>query len=127
MITEGFFRLSAMVGFIIILLIILFGYLFFEPYITEKTITIKVQNKSQFGNEPGKYFVFTEEEVFYNANNYYHSKENAEELNNKIYPGTTYRVKVVGVYLPWLPRFRNIVKILEINGIPVVEDPIITN
>jgi hypothetical protein len=127
MITEGFFRLSAMVGFIIILLIILFGYLFFEPYITEETVTIKVQNKSQFGNEPGKYFVFTEEEVFYNANNYYHSKENADELNNKIYPGTTYRVKVVGIYLPWLPRFRNIIKILEINGIPVVEDAIITN
>ncbi len=127
MITEGFFRLSAMVGFIIILLIILFGYLFFEPYITEETVTIKVQNKSQFGNEPGKYFVFTEEEVFYNANNYYHSKENADELNNKIYPGTTYRVKVVGIYLPWLPKFRNIIKILEINGIPVVEDAIITN
>jgi hypothetical protein len=124
MISEGFSRLSAMIGFLIILLILLFGYLFFEPFLTEETITIKVINKSQFGNETGKYFVFTDEEVFYNDNNYYQSKENADELNEKIYPGTTYKVKVVGVYLPWLPRFRNIIKILEINGIPVIQSPI---
>ena len=124
MLSEGFSRLSAMIGFLIILLILLFGYLFFEPFLTEETITIKVINKSQFGNETGKYFVFTDEEVFYNDNNYYQSKENADELNEKIYPGTTYRVKVVGVYLPWLPRFRNITKILEINGIPVIQSPI---
>jgi hypothetical protein len=124
MLSEGFSRLSAMIGFLIILLILLFGYLFFEPFLTEETITIKVINKSQFGNETGKYFVFTDEEVFYNANNYYQSKENADELNGKIYPGTTYKVKVVGVYLPWLPRFRNITKILEINGISVIQSPI---
>jgi hypothetical protein len=127
MLSEGFFRLSAMIGFVIILLILLFSYLFFEPFLTEETITIKVINKSQFGNEPAKYFVFTDDEVFYNANNYYQSKENADGLNAKIYPGTTYRVKVVGIYLPWLPRFRNITKILEINGIPVIQDPIKQN
>ncbi|MBK7631478.1 MAG: hypothetical protein IPJ23_12380 [Ignavibacteriales bacterium] len=124
MISEGFFRLSAMVGFVIVLIILLFGYLFFEPFLTEDTISIKVINKSQFGNEPGKYFVFTENEVFYNSNNYYQNKENADELNDKIYPGTSYKVKVVGIYLPWLPRFRNIIKILEINGIPVIETPV---
>lgn len=124
MLSEGFFRLSAMIGFLIVLLIILFGYLFFEPFVTEETITIKVLNKSQFGNEPGKYFVFAQDEVFNNSDNYYHSKENADELNEKLYPGSTYKVKVVGLYIPWLPRFRNIIKILEINGIPVVESPI---
>ncbi|HQF41479.1 MAG TPA: hypothetical protein PK073_01110 [Ignavibacteriaceae bacterium] len=108
-----------MAGFIIILLVILFGYLFFEPYITEDTVTIKVINKAQFGNESGKYFVFTEDEVFSNSNNYYQNKENADELNQQIYPGSTYKVKVVGIYIPWLPRFRNIISILEINGIPV--------
>jgi hypothetical protein len=121
MMNEGFFRISAMIGFIIVLIIILFGYLFFEPFLTEDTINIKVINKSQFGNEPGKYFVFTVDEVFYNSNNYYQNKENADELNEKIYPGTSYKVKVVGLYIPWLPRFRNIIKILEINGIPVLE------
>lgn len=122
--SEGFFRLSALVGFIIVLLIILFGYLFFEPYLTEDTITINVINKAQFGNESGKYFVFTSDEVFNNSNNYYHNKENAEEINQQIYPGSTYKVKVVGIYLPWLPRFRNITEVLEINEIPVVKTPI---
>lgn len=116
--SEGFFRLSAMLGFVIVLLVILFGYLFFEPYITEETITIKVLNKSQFGNEQGKYFVFTQDEVFYNSNDYYQNKQNADELNDKIYPGSVYEVNVVGIYLPWLPRFRNITEILKINGIP---------
>ncbi len=125
--SEGFFRLSAMAGFLIVLLVLLFGYLFFEPFLTENTITIKVVNKAQFGNEPGKYFVFTEDEVFYNSNNYYQSKENADELNQQIYPGATYKVKVVGVYLPWLPRFRNITNVIEINGIPVIQGPIKKN
>jgi hypothetical protein len=127
MLSQGFFKLSAMIGFVIVILILLFGYLFFEPFLTEDTITIKVINKAQFGNEPGKFFVFSEDEVFYNSNNYYQSKENADELNDKIYPGTTYKVKVIGIYLPWLPRFRNIIKILEINGIPVIQDPIKQN
>lgn len=122
--SEGFFRLSAMVGFIIVLLIVLFGYLFFEPYLTEDTITIDVINKAQFGQESGKYFVFTSDEVFNNSNNYYHNKENADEINQKIYPGSTYKVKVVGIYLPWLPRFRNITEVLEINGIPVIQVPV---
>ena len=119
MISEGFFRLSAIVGFSIVLLVILFGYLFFEPYITEETITINVINKAQFGEEPGKYFVFTQNEVFYNSDNYYQNKENSEELYEKIFPGGEYEVKVVGVYLPWLPRFRNITEIVKINEIPV--------
>ncbi len=121
--SEKIFRLSAMAGVIIVLIVLLFGYLFFEPFLTESTIHIKVINKAQFGNEPGKYFVFTEEEVFYNSNNYYQNKENADELNANIYPGSSYKVNVVGVYLPWLPRFRNITKILEINGIPVLDIP----
>ncbi len=125
MLSEGFFRFSTIVGFFIIILIIVFGYLFFEPYITEEKITIKVLNKSQFGNEAGKYFVFTEEEVFYNSNDYYQNKENAAEINDIIYPGSTYKVKVVGVYLPWIPRFRNITEILEINGIPFAKNPVI--
>ncbi|MDP2364164.1 MAG: hypothetical protein Q8M94_10385 [Ignavibacteria bacterium] len=123
MLSEGVFRLSAMVGFVIVILVILFGYLFFEPYITEETITIKVLNKAQFGNEASKYFVFTLDEVFYNANDYYQNKENADELNEKIYPGSTYKVKVVGIYLPWLPRFRNITEILKINDIPELKTP----
>ncbi|MFZ2324106.1 MAG: hypothetical protein WAV89_10455 [Ignavibacteriaceae bacterium] len=124
MLSEKFFRLSVFAGFLIILLVLLFGYLFFEPFLTEEDITIKVTNKAKFGNEIGKYFVFTDDEVFLNANNYYQSKENADELDKMIYPGSSFKVKVVGIYLPWLPRFRNITQILEINEIPVSRDPI---
>jgi hypothetical protein len=118
MLSERFFSLAAVAGFIIILLVILFGYLFFEPFLTEETITIKVINKAKFGNEIGKYFVFTDDEVFLNADDYYQSKDNAEELNKIIFTGSSFKVKVVGLYLPWFPRFRNITKILEVNGIP---------
>lgn len=124
MLSEKFFRLSVFAGFLIILLVLLFGYLFFEPFLTEEDITIKVTNKAKFGNEIGKYFVFTDDEVFLNANNYYQSKENADELDKMIYPGSSFKIKVVGIYLPWLPRFRNITQILEINGTPVSRDPI---
>lgn len=124
MLSEKFFRLSVFAGFFIILLVLLFGYLFFEPFLTEETVDIKVVNKAKFGNEIGKYFVFAEDEVFLNADNYYQSKENADELDKLIYPGSKFKVKVVGVYIPWLPRFRNITKILEINGTPLARDPV---
>jgi hypothetical protein len=124
MLSEKFFRLSALAGFIIILLVLLFGYLFFEPFLTEETVTIKVINKAKFGNEVGKYFVFAPEEVFLNADNYYQNKDNADELDKIIYSGSNIKVKVVGVYLPWLPRFRNITKVLEVNGIPLAREPV---
>lgn len=124
MLSEKFFKVSVMLGFLIVLLVLLFGYLFFEPFLTEETITIRVINKAKFGNEIGKYFVFTEDEVFLNSDNYYQSKENADELDKIIYTGSNFKVKVVGVYIPWLPRFRNITKVLEVNGIPLSREPI---
>jgi hypothetical protein len=124
MLSEKFFRLSALAAFVIILLVLLFGYLFFEPFLTEETITIKVINKAKFGNEVGKYFVFAPDEVFLNADNYYQSKDNADQLDKLIYSGNEIKAKVVGVYLPWLPRFRNITKVLEVNGVPVAREPV---
>ena len=124
LLSEKFFKLSVLVGFLIILLVLLFGYLFFEPFLTEETITINVVNKAKFGNEIGKYFVFTDDEVFLNADNYYQNKENADEVDKIIYSGSKFKVKVVGVYLPWLPRFRNITKVLEVNGVPVRNEPV---
>lgn len=121
MISSKFVKLSVLAGIVIIFFVILFGYLFFEPYITEKEITITVINKEKFGNEPGKYFIFTADEVFTNSNNYYHSKSNADKLYPYFRPGAEYKVKVVGVYLPFFPRFRNIVSIKSINGVEFKE------
>jgi len=113
---AGFF------GIIVIFIVAVFGYLFFEPFLTEETITFKVTNKSLFGNESSKYFIFSEDEVFLNVNNAYQNKYNSDEIFEKIYIGNTVKVVVVGLYLPSIPRFRNITKLLEINGVEVKED-----
>jgi len=123
MLSEKFFKFSVMGAFIVILVVLLFGYLFFEPYITEDTVSIKVINKAKFGKEVGKYFVFTDDEVFLNSDNYYQNKDNADEIEKIINIGGNYKVKVVGVYLPWLPRFRNITKVIEANGVPLSREP----
>lgn len=112
MITSHIFKFSVFFGFIIILLTIIFGYLFFEPYLTEKEEVITIVNKEKWVGEPGKYFIFTENEVFLNANDYYQNKENANELYKQFKEGHTYRVKVVGIYIPFIPRFRNIINIV---------------
>lgn len=117
MISSKIMNLSVLAGIVIIFFVIVFGYLFFEPYITEKDITISVINKEKFGNQPGKYFIFTANEVFLNSDNYYHNKSNADKLYLYFRSGADYRVKVVGVYWPFLPRFRNIVSIRAINGV----------
>lgn len=113
MITSHIMKLSFFLGMIIVLIIILFGFLFFEPFLTETEEIITVINKERFMGEGGRYFIFTETEVFLNENNYYHNKENADELYPIFKKGYTYRVKVVGLYVPLIPRFRNITNIIE--------------
>ena len=116
MITSYMFRISMFASILIVLASILFGYLFFEPFLTEKEEIITVTNTQQWGKEPGKYFIFTEDEVFLNANDYYHNKTNADDLFPLFKRGYTYKVQVIGVYLPFLPRFRNIKSIMEFNS-----------
>ena len=105
------FRLAVFLGFVIVILTLIFGYLFFEPFVTKTEEVITVINTERWGNEQGKYFIFTDDEVFTNANNYYHNKDNADEIFSLFKPGYTYRITVVGVYMPFLPRFRNIINI----------------
>ena len=109
-------RLSFFFGVIILLIILVFGYLFFEPFLTEKEEMITVVNMEKWSGEHGKYFIFTKNEVFLDADNYYQDKHNADVLYPKFKKGYTYKVKVVGLYIPFIPRFRNIVEILEINS-----------
>ena len=116
MITSYIFRISLFAGIIIVLASVLFGYLFFEPFLTEKEEIITVTNMQKWGNESGKYFIFTEDEVFLNSDDYYHNKTNADELFPLFKRGYTYKVKVIGLYVPFLPRFRNIKSILEFNS-----------
>jgi hypothetical protein len=107
-------KISTFFGIVIVLCIIVFGFIFFEPLFTEESIDITVVSKAKWPGERGKYFIFTENELFLNEDNYYHNnKSNADELFPLFKEGNTYKVKVVGLYLPFLPRFRNILTIME--------------
>ncbi len=111
-------------GVIIVLSIIVFGFVFFEPFFTEEVVDIKVINKERWTGEKGRYFIFSDKEVFLNENNYYHNKSNADELYPLFNKGDSYKVKVVGLYIPFLPRFRNITNILEKKetNVPLPQD-----
>ena len=107
-------KISTFLGILVVLCIIVFGFIFLEPFFTEKVVDITVVNKAQWAGEKGKYFIFTNKEVFLNENNYYHNnKTNADELYPIFKEGNSYKVKVVGLYIPFIPRFRNILTILE--------------
>ncbi len=106
-------KLAIFLGVVIILVILIFGFLFFEPFFSETEESIVVVNKEIWKGEQQKYFIFTEDEVFLNVNNYYHNKSNADDLYPLFRVGKTYRVKIVGYYLPLIPRFRNIISIVE--------------
>jgi len=107
-------KFSTFFGIIIVLCVIVFGFIFFEPIFTEEVIDIKVVNKEKWSGEKGKYFIFTDKEVFLDENNYYHNnKTNADEIYPMFKAGNSYKVKVVGLYIPFIPRFRNILTILE--------------
>ena len=107
-------KFSTFFGIIIVFCVIVFGFIFFEPIFTEEVIDIKVVNKEKWSGEKGKYFVFTDKEVFLNENNYYHNnKTNADEIYPMFKAGNSYKVKVVGLYIPFIPRFRNILTVLE--------------
>jgi len=112
-------KISMIFGVLIVLCIIVFGFVFFEPFFTEEVIDIKVINKERWTGEKGRYFIFSDKEVFLNENNYYHNKSNADELYPLFNRGDSYRVKVVGLYIPFVPRFRNIVNIMEKKDINV--------
>ena len=101
------------ISLIIIFISLIYGYIFFEKFLTEKQITITVINSEKFGDEPGRYLIFTKDEVFEDANNYYHDKHNATEVFNKLEKGRTYTVKVVSFYWPFLPHFRNILEVVN--------------
>ncbi len=107
------YRLAVFLGFVTAIIILIFGYLFFEPFLTKTEEVITVTNIERWGNEDGKYFIFTDDEVFINVNDYYHNKHNANEIFTLFKLGYTYRVTVVGVYMPFIPRFRNITNIIE--------------
>jgi hypothetical protein len=91
------------------------SYLFLEKFLTEEEIVITIINKEKFGDEQEKYLIFTANEVFENSNKLYHGKSNADLVFKKLERGVTYRVTVAGIYLPNIPRLRNIIDVVGIE------------
>lgn len=94
---------------------LVFGYIYFEPVLTEREIVITIVNYEKFPKEPGKYYIFTKTELFENTNYRYHNKTNADQLIGRLIKGQTYKVKVVGFYFPSIHKFRNIIDIVDYN------------
>jgi hypothetical protein len=113
MISSAMMKLTGFFAIIIVLFVIIFGFLFFEPFLTEKEETITIINKERWVGEKSSYFIFTDKEVFLNANNYYHNKENADELYPLLKPGFSYKVRIIGMSIPFITRFRNIIEIVD--------------
>ena len=103
----------------IVIIIICWSYLYFERYLTEKVEEITVVSSEKFADEPEKYLIFTPHEVFLDQNNRWQEKYNADELFQKLKKGHTYKVIIVGKYIPFFSEFRNIIDIAE-NDKPTI-------
>ncbi len=119
MVVKNFImKLASSAVVMLIILALVLTYLFFEKSLTEETIKITVINKEKFVGQEGRYLIFTPNEVFENSDNFFYGKTNSDLLFNKLERGVTYRVKVAGLYIPFLNRLRNITEVIgvEVNA-----------
>ena len=109
--------IKLVLGVVIVVTVIGFSMLIFEKFITQKTITIKIAlvEKKTIRSGDVYYLIYTENEIFENRNNYFHGKQNANELGINFKNGKSYKVKVVGynfgVKLPFFLKHRNILDV----------------
>ncbi len=108
---KKFFRFSGCLGTIVIFGFLVYLYLSFEKTLTEKEITVKVIDISR--NIDGEYLVSTKNEIFINKNNSFHGKTNSEQINDKLAKGKTFKIKVVGLRIPFISKHRNIIEVVE--------------
>lgn len=86
------------------------------PYWTADTISITVTDKERApSNKGGFYMVFSVEETLRNQDSKHYLKFNSSDLQGKLMVGQTYRVKVYGWRIPVLSKYRNLVKIYEVQ------------
>jgi hypothetical protein len=108
---KKFFRFSGCLGTIIVFGFLVYIYLSFERTLTEKEITVKIIDI--YKNVDDEYLVSTKNEIFINKNNSFYRKINSEEINDKLEKGKTYKIKVVGLRIPLVSKYRNIFEVVE--------------
>ena len=106
---------------LIILLLIPFlivGFKAFLAYMTVDEITAKVLDKERIitsGGHSSYYLVFTDKETFMNADCWFRLKFNSSDLQGFIQRGKVYKFVVYGFRIPFLSKYRNILKVTELK------------
>ena len=97
--------------------------LFFENLISKEEVDVVIMGIEESTTENGEvfYYVRTNLELFVNANNKFHKKDNANTLIKKLKIGQKYKLEVVGYKfgfkLPFFLKERNIIDIVEEDDI----------
>lgn len=105
-----------------LLLVIGFLYLFeYKPTTYTVTVTDKERVTQKSGDEyTSKYLIFCDGEngeslVFENTDTVFHFKFNSSNIYEQLKEGKQYEITVVGVRIPFLSTYQNIIKIKEIE------------
>ena len=79
---------------------------------TIDTLEVEINDKERIvDGDESKYLIFTEDEVFENSDTIFFLKFNSSDVYNALDIGERYEIKVVGLRIPALSRYRNIVGI----------------
>lgn len=88
----------------------------FFPYVSAREVTITVTDKERApSNKGGHYMVFSKGETFKNEDSWMYFKFNSSDVQGALEMGKTYKVKVYGLRIPLLSKYRNIVKYEEVK------------
>ena len=85
-------------------------------YLTPDNVVFTVEKTERVtdGNKEGsRYLIFTKTETFENSDRLVLLKFNSSDLYGSIKPDKSYQAKVVGLRIPFLSWYRNIVSIEE--------------
>ncbi len=91
---------------------VLFGLTALFTYGTVDRIDVTVTGKERIVTRDNSYYlVFTETEVFKNADNIFFFKFHSSDVQGQLRAGETYTVKVNGFRVPFLSMYRNILAV----------------
>lgn len=82
--------------------------------VSKETIEITVNDKERIttGDE-SKYLVYTEGETFENVDDLVRLKFSSSDLQGSLKKDSTYKVLVIGWRVPFLSKYRNILKVIK--------------
>lgn len=108
--------LNGIVIGIAVVLVILIGWAFVFPYVTQDAVQFTVTDKERVTKGVGSsrrytYLIFTDDETFENVDSIRRFKFRSSDLYGKVKIGSNYTATVYGWRVPILSKYRNIIKI----------------